>query len=88
MTSRVIVLADECGGASEKGVRTGGDDDGLGFALLACRTGETLVADGFGLGERFASESGLVDRDVDGFVEPTVRWDDVTNLECNDVAWD
>lgn len=88
VTGRVVVGADEGGGAAEEGVGTGRDDDGLGLTVLAGRAGEGLVALLLVDGERLAGEGGLVHRNVDRLGETAVGGADVAVLERDEVTGD
>jgi len=88
VTGRVVVGADEGGGAAEERVGTGRDDDGLGLAVLAGRAREALVALLLVDGERLAGEGGLVHRDVDRLGKTAVGGADVAVLERDEVTGD
>lgn len=88
MSGRVVVGADEGGGASEEGVGSSGDNDALGLSVLADGRREALVSDGLLDGERLSGETGLIDRDVDGVEEAAVGGDNVSNLERDDISGD
>lgn len=88
VTGGVVILTDEGGSATEKGVGTRRDDNGFGFTLFAGGSGVALVADLLGYGEGFTGEGGLVDGDVDGIVETAIGGNNVTDLEGDDITGD
>ena len=84
--SNLIGAVDKVSGLAKESVDASGDDNGLDLALFDSGAREDLVAGAPPDRQRLSGESRLVDLQRVSFQEPSIRRDNVSQLDANDIS--
>lgn len=84
----LVGAVNETGSFLEEWVDSDGDDDSFDFSLFADRAKEDFVIGVLDDGEEFSGEGRLLNHRRITLKETSISWDDVTQLDADDVTRD